>query len=298
MKILLSGDRGQLGQDCTLVLGDRHEIYGVDIEELDITQRAAVYALVGTFKPDIILNCAAYTQVDLCEQEADTARAVNAKGPENLALAAKRFNSALIHISTDYVFDGRKKIGRAYLETDPPNPISRYGKTKLEGEEAIARITQRYAIVRTAWLYGIGGHNFLKTILRLVLQNPNSALKIVDDQFGSPTWSFRLANQIARLIDADLQGIFHATAKEFCTWYELARYFLMQMEVPHLIRPCPTAEYHTPAQRPQNSYLGNQRFEDAGIDVMKAWQDDIVAFVTQYRERLLREATLRDKQDS
>ena len=289
MKIMILGGKGQLGSDCTKVLSETHDVMSVDLDELDITDIAQVEAAAGNFGADVIVNCAAFTRVDDCESERDLACEVNTEGPTNLAVAAKKEGSRLIHISTDYVFDGRKKAPEAYTEKDDPDPISYYGVTKLAAEEAIRKITDNHIILRTAWLYGIHGQNFLKTMLALALKDPQREIKIVNDQFGSPTWSYRLALQIARLIESEGNGTYHATSAGYCTWYELATYFLGRMGFPHSFVPCTTAEYPTPAVRPINSILENKRLREAGINLMQGWKTDLDEFVFRFRDRLINE---------
>ncbi len=289
MKIMITGDKGQLGTDCASVLSENHDVFGVDIDEVDITKLPDVEALVRQFVPNIIINCAAYTRVDDCETEKESAWKVNVTGAENLARCAEKHGGRLIHISTDYVFDGKKKVPGPYVETDAPNPSSYYGITKLEGEKAVMRTTDQHVIVRTAWLYGVRGHNFLKTMLKLALKNSDNKINVVNDQFGSPTWSYRLALQIARLIETNALGIFHATAEGYCTWYELADYFLKKMDVSHTVIPCTTAEYPTPAARPMNSILENRNLKDKGMNIMGNWQSDIDEFVFNFRDVLIKE---------
>ena len=286
---MILGGKGQLGSDCTKVLSETHDVMSVDLDELDITDIAQVEAAAGNFGADVIVNCAAFTRVDDCESERDLACEVNTEGPTNLAVAAKKEGSRLIHISTDYVFDGRKKAPEAYTEKDDPDPISYYGVTKLAAEEAIRKITDNHIILRTAWLYGIHGQNFLKTMLALALKDPQREIKIVNDQFGSPTWSYRLALQIARLIESEGNGTYHATSTGYCTWYELATYFLGRMGFPHSFVPCTTAEYPTPAVRPINSILENKRLREAGINLMQGWKTDLDEFVFRFRDRLINE---------
>lgn len=289
MKIMITGDKGQLGADCTRVLGETHEVLGVDIDEVDITKLPDIELLVQQFTPNIIVNCAAYTRVDDCEIEKELAWKANVTGAENLAKCVDKHGGRLIHISTDYVFDGRKKVPEPYVETDVPNPLSYYGITKLEGEEAVKRTTDQYIILRTAWLYGISGHNFLKTMLKLSLRSSDNKIKVVNDQFGSPTWSYRLALQIEKLIETNYRGIFHATAKGYCTWYELAVYFLKKMDVSHTIIPCTTEEYPTPTARPMNSILENRNLKEKGMNIMANWKSDVDKFVLNFREVLLKE---------
>ncbi|MBW2407122.1 MAG: dTDP-4-dehydrorhamnose reductase [Deltaproteobacteria bacterium] len=289
MKIMITGDKGQLGADCTRVLGEAHDVFGVDIDEVDIAKLPDIEWLVQQFGPNIIVNCAAYTRVDDCETEKELAWKANVTGAENLAKCVDKYGARLIHISTDYVFDGRKKVPEPYVETDEPNPISYYGITKLKGEEAVKRETDRYVTLRTAWLYGISGYNFLKTMLKLSLKNSDNKIKVVNDQFGSPTWTYRLALQIETLIETDFQGTFHATSEGYCSWYELADYFLKKMDVPHTVIPCTTEEYPTLAVRPMNSILENRNLKEKGMNIMTHWKSDVDNFVLNFRDVLLKE---------
>lgn len=286
MKILLTGGNGQLGQDCRSVLASRHEVASIDIEDVDIADPAGVEAEISRYQPEVIVNCAAFTRVDACETEKEAAVRVNADGPANLAASARRHSIRLVHISTDYVFDGKKPVPQAYTETDAVCPLSCYGRTKLAGEQSIAENTTDSIILRTAWLYGIHGQNFLSAVLKKVRRSPEQAVKVVNDQYGSPTWSRRLALQIKTLIEAEKQGIFHASSEGFCTWYELARYFLDQLGVGHRVVPCTTEEYPTPAVRPKNSILENRRLKQEGINVMVHWQADIDEYIRRYKNRL------------
>lgn len=290
MKILVCGGKGQLGGDCVRILNAKHEVVSVDIDELDITQPDAVEKTVRAVKPELLLNCAGHTGVDACESEADLAHRINAWGPELLAKQMDQIGGAIIHISTDYVFDGLKPVPEPYIETDPASPLSQYGKTKLEGEKAVSKFARRHMIVRTAWLYGIGGKNFLKTMLALALNPSDKPIRIVNDQFGSPTWSHGLARQIEHLIKAGGQGIYHASSEGYCTWYELAEAFLAQLGISHSLMPCTTAEYPTPAARPVNSILENSRLKASGLHIMGHWQEDLKQFIKQHRDDLLEEA--------
>jgi len=289
MKIVITGGKGQLGHDCAYILGDEHRVSAFSSRELNIADYAQVAERLGATKPDVVINCAAYTAVDLCESEQEKCWEVNAKGPENLARECKNINAKLIHISTDYVFDGTRKPPRPYNETDPVGPVSQYGKSKLAGEDNIRKIFDKHIIIRTAWLYGINGKNFLKTMLRLASADPNRTLRVVNDQFGSLTWTYGLALQIRHLLDSNLTGTIHATAEGHSTWYEAAVTFLNLMEVPHKIEPCTTADYPTPARRPANSILENQRLKENGLNIMKPWSEDVREFVARHREQLLNE---------
>jgi dTDP-4-dehydrorhamnose reductase len=290
MKILVTGSSGQLGTDVVEILRGKHEVLARKRSDLDIADPIALEKSVESFTPAIVINCAAYTRVDDCEEQRQLAFTANVTGPKNLALCVSRYGGKLIHISTDYVFDGNRTAPNPYVEEDEPAPVSYYGQTKLEGERVIRELTEHCMIVRTAWLYGAVGRNFLKTILRLTIQDPQKKLKVVNDQFGSLTWSYRLAQQIARLIEVDGQGIYHATAEGYSSWYEGAATLLKLMEVPHNVYPCTSAEYPTRAVRPGNSILENRRLKTEGINCMRPWQEDLEYYVALYRERLISEA--------
>jgi dTDP-4-dehydrorhamnose reductase len=257
---------------------------------MDITDLKQVGEVIDHIRPAYVINCAAFTDVDACESQRKLAWSVNAEGPRNLALTTKKYGSHLLHISTDYVFDGMRKLPQPYIESDETNPASYYGATKVEGERAIRGATDRYTIVRTAWMYGVQGRNFPKTMLRLACNDPEREIKVVADQYGSPTWSYTLALQIETLITRGGRGIYHATAEGYCTWYELACYFLERVGVPHRVIPCTSAEYPTPAERPGNSILENARLKEMGMNIMNTWQCDIDRYVDTFHERLLSEA--------
>ncbi len=287
MKLLITGAGGQLGQDCVQLMLDRHEICALTSRQLDITQAEAVRQAVDCIRPQVLINCAAYTAVDACETDTERCMAVNAHGPAHLAAACAEFGCRLIHISTDYVFDGSKLVPEPYVEDDAVGPVSAYGWSKLIGEQAIAERLEDHLILRTAWLYGIGGKNFLKTMLRLALAK--RPLRVVDDQHGSLTWTASLARQIEQVLDSGLCGIAHATAEGHCTWFEGAKYFLEAMQVDFSLEPCTTADYPTPARRPANSILENRLLKQHGLNVMRDWREDVDHFVKRHREELLAE---------
>lgn len=289
MNILITGANGQLGKDCTDILALNHKIACCDVPSYDITDPAQVAHMFSVHQPEVVINCAAYTAVDGCESDSQRCMAVNASGPENLAVHCDKTNCKLVQISTDYIFDGTRPAPEPYMEKDPPNPLSTYGKSKQAGDEA-AQAIANHLIVRTAWLYGLGGGNFLKTMLRLAVTNPKQTIRVVDDQHGSLTWSHRLAQQIAALLEGDLSGIIHATAEGNSTWYTGARYFLDAMGVEYSMAPCTTNQYPTPAVRPANSILENSRLKTEGINIMVDWKKDIDLFVSRHRDELLREA--------
>ena len=290
MKILITGAGGQVGSDAAIVLSAENDVTALSSRDLNIADPAAVERLCQQVAPEVILNCAAFTKVDACESEQDQAWNVNVIGPENLARCALEHGSLLVHLSTDYVFDGKRDPPSPYVEEDTLAPLSCYGKTKLEGEKIIQKTTKRFLIVRTAWVYGINGHNFLKTILKKALQKEGETIPVVNDQYGSPTWSYRLVQQIAELIKVSATGIYHVTSEGFCTWFDLTGYFLEQMGIEHKIVPCSSKEYPTPAARPGNSILENQRLKKEGINLMRPWKEDVDEFAGFYQEALIAEA--------
>lgn len=290
MKIIITGGHGQLGSDVASILKSKNDIFSFGSKELDIGDPKKVHSLISQHKPDILINCAAYTAVDDCETEKELAWRVNAAGPAHLALAMEACGGRIIHISTDYVFNGNKPSNESYNENDSVNPLSEYGRSKLAGEQAIEKHCSNHLILRTAWLYGWQGNNFLKTILRLALTNPTRELKVVNDQYGSLTWTVTLARQIQTLLSSDLQGIIHATAEGSCTWYQGACYFLDAMKIPYRMHPCSSSEYPTPAHRPSNSILTNNKLNQTGLSVFSSWQDDIDRFIALHKKELLEEA--------
>ncbi|MEE4164534.1 MAG: dTDP-4-dehydrorhamnose reductase [Desulfocapsaceae bacterium] len=290
MKILVIGSGGQLGSDCMTVLGNDHEVSGMDFPDIDIGERSSVEQAFEQTTPDCVINCAAYTAVDKCETEKELAWKINGDGPGHIAAIAGPAKCRVVHISTDYVFDGNREVPNPYLEGDPVNPLSEYGRSKLAGELATARYSEDSVILRTAWLYSAHGPNFLKTMLRLALSQPQHPFQIVDDQYGSLTWSHTLARQIQTLLERPLRGVIHTTSRGYSSWYQAASYFLERMAVPHSFIPCSTEDYPTPAHRPANSILENSVLEKDGSSVFTSWQEDVDRFVDQFRDRLIAEA--------
>ncbi|NCD34406.1 MAG: dTDP-4-dehydrorhamnose reductase [Spartobacteria bacterium] len=275
MKTMIIGSLGQLGTDCMGQFADA-DVLGLDYKEVDITRRDKLFAVLNDLKPDVIVNCAAYTAVDKCESEEELARKVNADGPAYLAEWTEANQSYLVHISTDYVFDGRLPLYQSYVESHAVHPVSAYGRTKAEGEQRIMAATDRCAILRTAWLCSTHGNNFLKTVFRIT--QSGKPMRIINEQFGSFTWSHTLARQIRAIADARVQGLFHATSEGYCSWYELAVAYMEHTKCPYDISPCTAAEYPTPATRPVNSILENAHLKSLDMNLFVAWQDELKAF--------------------
>ncbi len=290
MNILITGAGGQLGHDCIRVMQPGHTVHGYTSKQLDITSPEQVRQTIQSVRPEVVVNCAAYTAVDACESKEDICRAINEHGAANLATTCAAENCRFIHISTDYVFDGNRQVPEPYSEQDQVSPLSAYGRSKLAGEQKIARRMDNFLILRTAWLYGMGGNNFLKIMLRLAAADAERTVKVVNDQYGALTWSHTLARQILAVLDSDLTGIAHATAEGCSTWYEGAKYFLEGMGVDFSLTPCTTEEYPTPTRRPGNSILANNRLKENGLHVMQDWQQDIDDFIAACRDDLLQEA--------
>lgn len=290
MRILIVGSSGMLGSECKQLLGQNHEVITPEKKDLDIVSWDRVIENLQRISPDVILNCAAFTDVDGCEGNDFAVRKINVEGPRNLAQGAARFGSRFIHISSDYVFDGQKTVPQPYFEDDTVGPISAYGKSKAESETAVRENSPNYIILRTGWLYGIRGRNFIKSILSAAVKKLAPALKVVNDQFGSPTWTYRLAEQIKRLIDNEGRGTYHATAEGYCSRFECAAFVLETLGLDIPIEPCNTDEYPTIARRPANSILENRLLKKQNMNVMQDWKEDLKEFLDSFGEQLLREA--------
>lgn len=253
-KILITGANGMLGQDLVPILEDEeYEIVETDVDSLNITDFEQVKKVLSNEKPDFVIHCAAYTNVDAAEEDLETAVKINVKGTENLAKVCAESDITLIYISTDYVFDGEKK--EAYLPTDETNPINNYGKTKLDGEKVVQKLCKKYYIARTSWLYGHYGKNFVETMISL---SDKPELKVVDDQTGCPTWTVELSNAIADLIDEEPEyGIYHICGNGETSWYGFAKEIFKLIKKDVNLQPCKTQEFPRPAKRPKHSAMDN-----------------------------------------
>ncbi len=284
MKMLVVGNRGQLGSDLMLAASSAgHEALGIDFPEIDITVSTGVCEAVERIRPDVVLNCAAFTAVDKCEQDAKTAYAVNAEGAGNLAAAAEKIGVPLVHISTDYVFDGTKKT--PYVETDSPHPLSVYGKSKLAGEQLVTQACSRSFIFRIAWLYGTRGANFLKTIRDKAqkLAVTGEPLKVVSDQRGTPTYTMHVCRQVLSIIRSGSFGLYHCTNEGACSWFDFAKAIIGAYGIDAVVEPCTTAEFPRPAPRPANSVLENARLNKMGQNSMPAWEMGLAEYLAEER---------------
>ena len=270
MKLLITGAAGQLGQALVREAGKQGwEVVPTDVGQMDITDPRAVQQHLARHRPEVVVNAAAATRVDDLEAEPDLALKVNGLGPRNLAVACRQLGVKLIHLSTDYVFDGTKD--GPYQEWDATNPLSVYGRSKLLGEELVRQQCPDHFIVRTAWLYGLPGPNFVTAIL--AKGRMGQALKVVNDQRGSPTSALALAPQLLALAETEAFGTYHATCRGEATWYEFARHILAQAGIAVPVVACATAEYPLPARRPANSVLENRMLGLSGLNLMPSWQE-------------------------
>ena len=293
MKILLLGSKGMVGSDCRTVLSQNYEILSPDKKELDIVSWDKVIDRMHHLHPEIVLNCAAVTDLDLCEESRHSymVRKVNVEGPRNIAQASARYDCKVIQVSSDHVFGGDKAIPQPYFEDDTLEPLSVYGRSKMESEIAVRENASDYMIIRSGWLYGTEGDNFVKALLSSILGRKKSKkVKVVEDQVGSPTWSYRLAQQIQVLIRADGKGTYHATAEGFCSRLEFARFILDKLNLKASVAPCLMAECRRKAKRPANSILENRLLKKYGINVMPDWKEDLGLFLDQFGEDLIKQA--------
>lgn len=251
------------------------DLRGVDIQDLDISDRATVQETVSASAPQLIINCAAFTRVDECEEKREIAFAVNGAGAGHLAEVAGQIGARLVHFSTDYIFDGTK--GHPYVEDDPARPINAYGASKWEGECQIRKHLQNHLIIRTQWLYGHGGNHFVKTILGLA--EKQDTLKVVDDQVGAPTWTEDLSEAALALIDTDAAGTYHLVNEGECSWYQFASRIVLEAGLATKVVPCATADFPRPAKRPAYSVLSTEKARGALGRGLPPWETALRRFI-------------------
>jgi dTDP-4-dehydrorhamnose reductase len=278
MLVLVTGVSGQLGYDVVKELTAKgHEAVGVDRAQLDITDEAAVSSYVQNLKPEAIIHCAAYTNVDAAESDKEGAYKVNALGTKYLAEAAKFVDAKMVYVSTDYVFDGN---GTEPYEVDhPTSPLGVYGETKLDGEIILQDTLEKYFIVRTAWVYGINGNNFVKTMLKLA-QDRNE-LGVVYDQVGSPTYTVDLAKFLVELVVSNKYGIYHASNEGVCSWHEFAAEIFKQAGLDIKVNPLTSEEFPRPAARPKYSVLSKKKIVDQGFTPMRDWKEALKDYLKE-----------------
>lgn len=286
MKVLVTGSAGQLGQDLVLLLQQQgHEVLGCDRQEMDITDLDQCTEVISGFSPDAVIHCAAHTAVDIAETDVDAAYLINATGSRNVALAAEKSGAKLVYISTDYVFDGMGT--QPYHEYDNTDPQSIYGKSKRAGEILVQSLSSKFFLVRTSWVYGKYGNNFVKTMLKLGQEKP--LLQVVDDQQGSPTYTVDLARFLLELIQTEKYGIYHASNSESCTWYEFTQAIFAEAEdilglkFTAKLEPCATEQFPRPAPRPRNSVMEHLSIRTNGFEDIRPWRAGLRDFLLELK---------------
>ena len=277
MKVLVTGVKGQLGHDVVLELEKRgHRAIGVDVEEMDITDAEMVRQVMEETAPDAVIHCAAYTAVDAAEDNVSLCRRINAEGTANITRACRDLDCKMMYISTDYVFNGRGE--RPWEPDDEREPLNVYGQTKYEGELSVEML-EKYFIVRIAWVFGVNGKNFIKTMLNL--GKTRDHLTVVDDQIGSPTYTWDLARLLADMIETDRYGRYHATNEGLCSWYEFACEIFRQAGMPVEVEPVSSSQYPAKAVRPSNSRMDKSKLDQMGFRRLPSWQDALGRYLKE-----------------
>ncbi|MCI5653019.1 dTDP-4-dehydrorhamnose reductase [Lachnospiraceae bacterium HCP1S3_A8] len=277
MRVLVTGVKGQLGYDVMNELAGRgHEGIGVDIQEMDITDAASVEKVITEAAPDAVIHCAAYTAVDAAEDNVDLCRRVNAGGTENIARVCKALNCKMMYISTDYVFNGQGT--RPWEPDDKREPLNVYGQTKYEGELAVETL-EKFFLVRIAWVFGVNGKNFIKTMLNL--GKTRDHLTVVADQIGSPTYTYDLARLLVDMIETDKYGRYHATNEGLCSWYEFACEIFRQAGMNVTVSPVTSDQYPAKAKRPMNSRMDKSKLDEMGFKRLPSWQDALGRYLKE-----------------
>ena len=279
MRVLVTGVKGQLGFDVVKELEKRgHTAIGVDIEEMDITDPVAVERVITQSMVEALIHCAAYTAVDAAEDNQGICYKINAEGTENIAKVCKKCDIKMIYISTDYVFDGK---GTRPWEPDDTitEPLNIYGLTKYNGEQAVQKYLEKFYIVRIAWVFGMNGKNFIKTMLRLGKEH--GAVKVVNDQFGSPTYTADLAVLLVDMVEVNRYGIYHATNEGFCSWYDFACEIFKDANMQVEVTPVSAEEFPAKAKRPTNSRMNKDKLEMNGFHRLPSWQDATARYIKE-----------------
>lgn len=279
MKIIVTGANGQLGRDIVNIFYENHDIYGLGRNELDITNLDQCQNTIRNIHPDVIMHAAAFTSVDLAESQEDIAYRVNAIGSRNIAVAAQEIGAKLCYISTDYVFDGNGMM--PYKEYDNTNPQGVYGKSKRAGELLVQSLSSKYFIVRTSWVYGLHGNNFVKTMLNIAKERDH--LKVVCDQVGSPTYTVDLCGFLSQLIQTDKYGIYHASNSGQCSWYEFAKAIFEESGLHVQVEPCTTEQFPRPAKRPKYSVMDHMAIRINQFNDLRHWREGLTQFLNEMK---------------
>lgn len=281
MKVLVTGATGQLGYDILKELKKRSiDAVGIGSKDCDITVQKAVFQTIGDIMPTVIIHCAGYTAVDKAEDEADKCNLINAEGTRNLALACNKYDITLLYVSTDYVFGGDGiEPWKAEAER---KPVSRYGKSKYQGELVVEELLDKYFIVRVSWIYGINGKNFVKSMLRLA--ETQNKIKVVSDQIGSPTYTVDAAKTLVELVQTNKYGEYNVSNEGFCSWYEFAQEIFKQIHKTIDIIPITSEEYGAKAKRPFNSRMDKSKLVENGFELLPEWKNALKRFLEEYDE--------------
>lgn len=280
MRILVTGVKGQLGYDVVNELEKRgHTAIGVDIDEMDITDAEAVDRVITEADVEAVIHCAAYTAVDAAEDNLELCRRVNASGTENIAKVCKKLDLKMVYISTDYVFDGEGE--RPWEPDDRRDPLNAYGIGKYEGELAVEENLEKYFIIRIAWVFGVNGKNFIKTMLKL--GETRDEVSVVNDQIGSPTYTYDLARLIVDMVETEKYGRYHATNEGFCSWYEFACEIFRQAGMNVKVHPVTSDEFPAKAKRPHNSRMSKEKLSENGFERLPSWQDALKRYLEVIR---------------
>lgn len=282
MRILVTGVKGQLGHDVMNELAKRgHTGIGVDVEEMDITDAKKVDEVIRASEVEAVIHCAAYTAVDAAEDQVELCRKINAEGTENIAKVCKELDIKMMYISTDYVFDGEGT--RPWEPDDERHPLNVYGLTKYEGELAVEKYLDKFFTIRIAWVFGVNGKNFIKTMLKL--SETHDELNVVDDQIGSPTYTYDLAVLLVDMIETEKYGRYHATNEGLCSWYEFACEIFRQAGMDEVkVTPVDSASYPAKAKRPFNSRMSKEKLTENGFERLPSWQDALGRYLKVLRE--------------
>ena len=281
MRVLVTGVKGQLGYDVVKELEKRNlEAVGVDIEEMDITDADSVRRVITEAQVEAVIHCAAYTAVDAAEENEAVCRKINVEGTENIARVCKALNLKMMYISTDYIFNGEGE--RPWEPSDQADPKSVYGQTKYEGELKVKEFVEKFFIVRIAWVFGINGKNFVKTMLQV--GKTHDTLTVVNDQFGSPTYTYDLARLLVDMIVTEKYGIYHATNEGICTWYDFACAIFKEAGMNVTVKPVTSAEYGAKANRPSNSRMSKEKLVEEGFEKLPTWQDALHRYIGELKE--------------
>ena len=296
MRILIFGSSGMLGSDCKAAMERDYEVVAPDRKTLDIVSWDKGIEAMQEIAPDAVINCAGFTDRQAGAQDEYAVRKVNVEGPRNLAQGCARFDSKLVHFSSYCVYSGEKSIPQPYFEDDTTDPLSDYGKSKVHSETAVRENAPKYIIVRTGWLYGLEGESFVKEVVAKAVKGGRKmqTIRVEEDQFGSPTWTYRLAYQVRELIGEDAHGTYHATAEGYCSRLEFARFILDKLNIKanlEAVRSRPQGGM----QWPLNGILENRLLKKQGIHRMQEWKKDLALFLGRYGEQIVKEAKKRKK---